>query len=287
MQGNPHDQHEAVEHLDADAVCEACGNVNPEGTLLCKTCGNNLRDQRARRMQGGGPVVAADPSVSIANIARGVLILFGICVVLWAAFNVATIESWLLSGVQTVEAKGENAISPESFWDGPDAARYDDLFSSLEEHALTIEEAGIVPPGSPLPSLTGRYILKRSTGAAVSPVGSAIVESDGTTCHFVARLAGGTEVRGSAQKTSDTMIQAYRIGILDPDGVFTDAYGYAQVQPTGELNCSGLFGEYETPASIVAIPVPSDGQPESEAASEPVPEDAAADASTESDPAAQ
>ena len=44
MQGNSHDHHEAVEHLDADAVCEPCGNVNPEGTLLCKTCGNNLRD---------------------------------------------------------------------------------------------------------------------------------------------------------------------------------------------------------------------------------------------------
>ena len=54
MQVNPQDHHEHVEHLDADAVCEACDTVNPEGTLLCKTCGNNLRDQRARRMKAGG-----------------------------------------------------------------------------------------------------------------------------------------------------------------------------------------------------------------------------------------
>jgi len=266
MQGNSHDHHEAVEHLDADAVCEPCGNVNPEGTLLCKTCGNNLRDQRVRRMQAGGSVASAEPKVSIGNIARGVLILFGIGTVLWTAFNVSTIEAWLLSGVQSVEAKGGNTVSPETFWTGPDAARYSELSTALEENPLTMEEAAIVPPGAPRPSLDGRYILKRTTESSVSPIGSAIVHSDGATCYFVAKLAGGTEIRGSAQRTSDTMLQAYNIGILDPDGTVMEAYGYAQVQPTGEIRCSGLFGEYERPASIVAIPVSSDGQPAAEPA---------------------
>ncbi|MCX5757207.1 MAG: hypothetical protein NTU83_01615, partial [Candidatus Hydrogenedentes bacterium] len=40
-----------IERIDADAVCEKCGTVNPEETLLCKTCGNNLRDQRLHRVQ--------------------------------------------------------------------------------------------------------------------------------------------------------------------------------------------------------------------------------------------
>ena len=41
------DYHEGIE---ADAVCAQCGSANPEGTLICKTCGNNLRDQRLMRI---------------------------------------------------------------------------------------------------------------------------------------------------------------------------------------------------------------------------------------------
>ena len=43
------------ERLDADAVCGSCGTVNPEDTLLCKSCGNNLRDQRQTRIAVDGP----------------------------------------------------------------------------------------------------------------------------------------------------------------------------------------------------------------------------------------
>lgn len=257
MQPNRHDAHDAVEHLDADAVCELCGNVNPEGTLLCKQCGNNLRDQRSRRMHAtGGPTSAVDASFSISRIMRGVVIVFGICAVLWVALNVSTIETWLMSGVQSAEAKGQNAIPPDAFWNGADAARYEALSSALQEHVMTAEEAGLTPPGSPLASPDGRYILKRSTDPAASPSGSAIVKQDGEKVYFVARLFGGTEVRGAALISSDTVFQAPYIGVLDPDGTFTEAYGLAQIRPTGELACEGLFGEYERPASIVAIPVP-------------------------------
>jgi hypothetical protein len=294
MQGNPHDHHE-VEHLDADAVCEACGNVNPEGTLLCKTCGNNLRDQRVRRMKTGGPVSTVESSVSVSNIVRGVVILFGICAVLWAAFNVSTIESWLLSGVQSAEAKSETTATPESFWTGPDAARYTALATTLAEHEVTVAEASIVPPGAPMPSLDGLYILKRSAAAVASPVGSAIVQLKGDEAYFVAILAGGTQIRGSASKSSDTMFQAVSIGILDSDGTYTEAYGYAQLQPTGELLCSGLFGEFETQADIIAIPSPSadvsagEPAPQEDAAADAAPADAApADtAGTEEAPSAQ
>ena len=267
MQGNPNDHHDMVEHLDADAVCEACGNVNPEGTLLCKTCGNNLRDQRTRRMQAGGPVADAGPSIQIGNIVRGVLMVAGILLVLWTALNVSTIESWLL-GVQSVEAKGEGAVDPETFWTGPDATQYDELTDTLTDQAVTIEEAGAVPPGAPLASLDGRYVLKRSTESAASPVGSAIIKQAGDKWFFVALLVGGTEIRGAAQKTSDTMFQAYSIGILNMDDTYTEAFGYGQVQATGEIDCSGLFGEYETPANITAIPV----SPEGEAAAASPPE---------------
>lgn len=285
MQGNPLEHHD-VEHLDADAVCEACDNVNPEGTLLCKTCGNNLRDQRARRMQAA-PVAPAERSFSIANIVRGVLILFGICVVLWVALNVSTIESWLMSGVQSVAASGQSVVSPESFWDGPGAARYNELAGILQEYPVTIEEAGMLPPGAPLPSLDGRYVIKRSADSIASPLGSAMIRMDGDTAYFVALLAGGTEIRGSADRSSDTMFQAVSIGILHADGSFSDAFGVGQIRATGEIKCSGLFGEYETPADAVAIPVPTDGLPAPaplDETAEPAPAD---DAAEEGAPAAQ
>ncbi|MCC6798368.1 MAG: hypothetical protein IT366_24860 [Candidatus Hydrogenedentes bacterium] len=257
MQANRNDAHDVVEHLDADAVCELCGNVNPEGTLLCKQCGNNLRDQRSRRMQAtGGPTSTVESSFSVSRIVRGVVIVFGICAVLWVALNVSTIETWLMTGVQSAEAKSANAVAPEEFWRGTDAARYEALSAALQVHVMTAEEAGLTPPGSPLTVPDGRYVLKRSTDPAASPSGSAIVKQDGTKVYFVAQLFGGTEVRGEALVTSDTVFQAPYIGILDPDGKFSEAYGLAQLKPTGELECEGFFGAYERPASIVAIPVP-------------------------------
>ena len=48
-------QHSA-ERVDADAVCARCGAVNPEDSLLCKVCGNFLRDLRGRRLAVYEPV---------------------------------------------------------------------------------------------------------------------------------------------------------------------------------------------------------------------------------------
>lgn len=282
MQPNRNDAHDAVEHLDADAVCELCGNVNPEGTLLCKQCGNNLRDQRSRRMQAtGGPASTADSSFSISRIVRGVVIVFGICAVLWVALNVSTIETWLMTSVQSAEAKSENAIPPDAFWTGADAARYEALSAALQEHVLTAEEAGLAPPGSPLALPDGRYILKRSTDPAASPSGSAIVKQDGDKVYFVARLFGGTEVRGVAQISSDTVFQAPYIGIHDPDGTFTEAYGLALIKPSGELECEGFFGVYEQSASIVAIPVPGSAADTAGAETAPAEPETAAPVETE------
>ncbi|MCC6154760.1 MAG: hypothetical protein IT367_13420 [Candidatus Hydrogenedentes bacterium] len=298
MQANRHDTHDVVEHLDADAVCELCGNVNPEGTLLCKQCGNNLRDQRSRRMHAtGGPTSTVESSFSVSRIVRGVVIVFGICAVLWVALNVSTIETWLMSGVQSAEAKSANAVAPEEFWSGADAARYEALSAALREHVMTAEEAGLTAPGSPLALPDGRYVLKRSTDPAASPSGSAIVKSEGEKVYFVAQLFGGTEVRGEGLISSDTILQAPYIGILDPDGTFSEAYGLAQIKPSGELECEGFFGAYERPASIVAIPVPDSaadadggdadtGQAEPESAA-PAETETAPETAAPSEPAAE
>ena len=72
-------QNEASEYgpIDADTVCEKCATVNPEETLLCKSCGNNLRDQRIERMARGGAIELGDVGESKFRILTGVLITIG------------------------------------------------------------------------------------------------------------------------------------------------------------------------------------------------------------------
>jgi hypothetical protein len=76
------------EYIDADAVCEQCSTVNPAGTLLCKTCGNNLRDQRMRRLAADEGMEAVHASDRPIRMLTGLLVVLGLLAILWAAINV-------------------------------------------------------------------------------------------------------------------------------------------------------------------------------------------------------
>ncbi|HOJ68818.1 MAG TPA: hypothetical protein PLH06_08470, partial [Candidatus Hydrogenedentes bacterium] len=84
--------------LDADAVCAQCGMVNPEGTLLCKNCGNNLRDQRMLRLQADealqGRETAAEQRNTFLRNALGVL---GVLVLLYLGLNASSLMNLLTS----------------------------------------------------------------------------------------------------------------------------------------------------------------------------------------------
>ena len=87
-----------VERIDADAVCIKCGTVNPEDTFLCKVCGNNLREQRARRVSGATEVDIDAFEDSRSQWLRRALLAMAILYVVWVAINVSNnnIEEWLL-----------------------------------------------------------------------------------------------------------------------------------------------------------------------------------------------
>jgi len=101
-------------------------------------------------------------------------------------------------------------------------------------------------------------VLKRSTDPTATVLGSAIVRTSGPTVYFVAKLAGGTEIRGEGTQNSAKLAEAINIGARDPDGTIIRALGFAQMQATGELICSGMFGEQDYTADAVAIPIPAD-----------------------------
>ena len=114
------------EQLDADAVCEQCGSVNPEETFICKVCGNNLRDQRARRIAGeqGVPPGVAETPINRVRLFTGLLTALGIITILAAVIFIQDIETWLASAQAT-----EDFSDMASLWQGQSSQIFDELLA--------------------------------------------------------------------------------------------------------------------------------------------------------------
>lgn len=180
--------------MDADAVCEQCGNVNPEGTVICKTCGNNLRDQRARRIAATGAMPqVAEPRINRVRLLTGLLPVFGLLLVLLVVLNMPTIESWLVSA-----QAADTAVASEDLWSGATGAIFDDLLLQLNQVPSTraaLEDA-VNNPIDDI-SFNGRYALVSLRTNRI--IGEAIASRRGDKTFFVAKLIGQpVEIRGIA-----------------------------------------------------------------------------------------
>ncbi len=214
------------DRLDADAVCAECGTVNPEGTLFCKTCGNNLRDQRQNRMtaDGGVTVNAGDTAEKRQRLLTGLLSAFGLLLILWTVINLGQIQNWLTKGM--VEGPAVAEENPGWFWFGEDADQYDSMLAYLDANPIStsdIEQAAIKVPTRAI--LEGRYFLREGSSPSQPVVGSAYVIQEGDLLRFVARI-GDLEIRGEASVESSANPEAPFTGISTggrPEG----AFGYA------------------------------------------------------------
>ena len=231
---------DTFEHIDADAVCEQCSTVNPAGTLLCKTCGNNLRDQRMRRLAADEGIEAVHATDRPIRLLTGLLVVMGLLAILWAAINVwnGNIENWLTNRI--TETQSDGAIDPNQFWSGPDAALYEEMSQELQEHPITQEEASLSPSvGDGI--LDGRYVI-RSHGPRGHMVGGALVRTRGNTVHFVAQFGRMVELRGRVASESDSQYEADQIGAGWGETVL-DAYGVARLQSDGSYSCAGMVSD--------------------------------------------
>jgi hypothetical protein len=223
------------ERIDADAVCAQCGTVNPEDTLLCKTCGNNLRDQRARRVVGLPAEETAEPQ-RLSKLAK-LLALFGILLVLWVALNMKHIENAML-GIQSQDSDAD------IYWSySPDRGSYNEMLSELQGNPVTPEEAEQAQQAAANDASTvdGRYALVASNAMSRKyVVGQANVRLYGDRILFVALLDSGFEVRGEAIFEGTNRIAARDSIGVKRDGKYFGGSGLAQKVDTGGYDCAGV-----------------------------------------------
>ena len=233
-------------HIDADAVCERCGSVNPEDTLLCKTCGNNLRDQRTRRIAEGG-VPELEAAAEGGGWLKRSVAAVGILLVLWAALNIDVIAEWMVEFGQPPVAA--------AFWRSPEDQNYADLVDQLgarQARQADVEAAlAAVPAEAPF---SGLFVLV-SEGSSPQPLGLAAARRSGDVVYFVARLNAGGEVRGFGRLDSRDSLRATDSAGVFVNGRYRNAAGFAQRQG-GALLCVGLLDAEPETYSIRALPLP-------------------------------
>ena len=117
------------EQIDADAVCEQCGLVNDEGTLLCKVCGQNLRDQRARRLANAQGTEAFEDRISRVRLLTGLLVTLGLLSIVLVVLNIENIEASLVQRLSS-----DTSSDTGGLWTGQSSAIYAALQRELEEY---------------------------------------------------------------------------------------------------------------------------------------------------------
>ncbi len=240
MNQEPFAQPEYKEGLEADAVCGQCGNVNREGTLICKTCGNNLRDQRMLRLAADQMLEAeGEPMERSPFLARAVTIL-GLLIVLWLGINAGRIAS-LLTTAESYVPESTIYASPSAFWNDADSERFDKMHRDLMRQLPTESDAESARMSSaPTANITsGRYALYERLGTGARFVGAAIVEIDGNECYYVAVVHPSIEVRGKANLLNEAFITNWDEAGVSFEDEFYAITGVALLQPDGSVSING------------------------------------------------
>ncbi|MCX8064419.1 MAG: hypothetical protein N3G21_04525 [Candidatus Hydrogenedentes bacterium] len=191
--------------IDADAVCVQCGTVNPEGTLICKSCGNNLRDQKRIRMQAEEELKIGEELPSPRNIMLGVITVVGAIIVVIAGFNADRIMLWLVGASEVV-------YSSEGMWTGSLGRQLNSLTQDLKNQMIAssrIYSAIKNPINSN--EIEGLYVVAVSDADNnFVPVGKAILKSYTDNEYlFSALLDNGAQIRGVARKQEHRLIASW------------------------------------------------------------------------------
>lgn len=228
------------EGIDADAVCGQCGTANPEGTLLCKTCGNNLRDQRLLRMAADQMLDAEAEGTGKPSILFAALPILGLLVLLWLGLNAGRISSMLTTAGESAEDYIAQT-DPQAFWTGEGHETYDALQQSLDSRFPSFSDAEAVRlESTPSGTFTdGVYVLYERRGTTERFAGAAAVRFQDGTWYYVVQLNGQIQIRGKALETEQVLVSQWDQAGMLHGGSYYAAAGQAYLMPDGRINVSG------------------------------------------------
>ncbi len=246
MNINHQDDSHHPEKLDADAVCIQCGTVNDEGTLLCKACGNNLRDQRNRRMRTDQALELDQVGSKRRLWASSAAFILAVGLIISTLYNKEMIVNWLMD----VNAGSERG--PSDMWRGEHSETIDLLVADLELN-LPTEDVALEARlnASDSSDLGGIYVLFVDDNF----VGSANVLIDGEELFFGALLESGEELRGYATLQGNYYVMAPESGGMKRRRRRVAVRGVALLQGGGVVECMG--DDTETRYSCLAYKLTS------------------------------
>jgi hypothetical protein len=221
--------------------------VNDEGTLLCRVCGQNLRDQRARRLAGAQAAPGSgDARVNRVRIFTGILTVIGILIVVGVFISIGRIEAGLTEALSEAPIGGD---VQEDLWSGPSSGIYEELKQGLVDYPSSrqqVQDALDNPIAES--SYNGRYVLMRPGAlSADRMIGEAALQRRGNRIYFVAMFTKPTalEVRGTAriedveegEGDAATTVQRPMVrnsaGFVDENGNEVRGFGVAEPLDTG------------------------------------------------------
>jgi len=220
--------------IDADAVCVQCGTVNPEGTLICRKCGNNLRDQRRLRLQAEEQLRMGKELPGTRKIVLGIIAFIGAILIVIAGLNADSIMMWLVSS-------GDFSFSTETPWSGNLGKQLSILERDLKAQIIASDQiyAAIHSPiNSDNPE--GVFIIAvRNLEGNFVPVGKALVKPDEDRYLFVALLDNGAQVRGAAQKQNERLVVYWENASCEWNGQRGAASGIVSKREDGRYDGYG------------------------------------------------
>jgi len=240
------------DRLYADAVCAQCSTVNPEGTLICKTCGNNLRDQRTLRLAADQQLVGQAERVERRQFLLGALTVLGILLILWTTLNVDTITDWLVAA----QSPGFNV--QRAFWSGPDNEVFTEMLAELESRRPSPEEIQAAMQNPVFAAdFDGIYVIVRGFGLmGARPVGIGRVRHLDGEYYFVARVGENGEVRGRAMLQSNSLSAGWENAGASDGARYFSVAGVALRRPDGTFDCFGQSAVSEEGYEFMAYRLP-------------------------------
>ena len=237
-----------ADKLDADAVCAQCSTVNAEGTLLCKVCGNNLRDQRNRRMQADQAMDLEHTGHRRRALSSGILFVLAIGLIVATLVNQELIVEWLID----VQSPSEPSL--EVLWAGDFDVYFQPMLDEIDAAGLNAESAATALADSPkYPELPGLYVLFEGE----TYLGVANVRMEGQEVYFAARLVNDDEIRGVGRSEVDHIIVTPDSAALRRRrGPMLSFTGAATPKGDGMVECRGDNGVTRLNVKAYRVPAP-------------------------------